>query len=404
MTFLSHVLMTASGSKADSCARHDGGRLFPMLLTTFLCFLAALITVPVQAQMAEAESTQAQAERFGDRVEVQEVLIDALVTDGQGKAVLGLDKDDFIVREEGEPVEIQDVTFYTNRRFLASSDDASTTGMNAEVTPINRYFILFFHHQRHLLPRLGANLLDAGHRAQQWVRSLQPDDYVAVVSYFPKYNLLDFTNDADVLTTAIDQAIQGKDFAIDAPLREAGIPSLAEYLPKGDVDRIYEALAMTAEAAGAVRGRKNLVLFSIGFGEVDSFGFYRPDTRYYPEMIQTLNDNNVAVYPVDLLATDVSPSLRANRFDHVLSRMAWESSGEFYFNFTNYLTPLEQVAEDNTGYYLISFAPHGEQQAGEYQEVEVETLNSNFEVKAREGYVVGDEYAYGDRDGMGAGR
>lgn len=330
---------------------------------------------------------------YTETIEVEEVLLDVVVTDDNDQVVLGLEKDDFIVRENGEPVEVRDVTFYSNRQFLGSSERARELGIAPDATPENRYFVLFFHHQDNLLPRLSANLLDAGRRAEQWVRgSLRPNDYVAVVSYFPKFNVQDFTNDEEAILAAIDSAARGTDFEPKALDRPAGLPALGERLPSGDVDRIYEALAMTAEATGAIRARKNLVLFSIGFGEVDTFGFYRPDTRYYPEMIQTLNDNNVAVYPIDLLGSDLSPLFRRNLLDNVLSRMAMETGGEFHANFVSYLTPLEEIAEDNNGYYLVSYAAPEDAQRGEYREVDVEMKNANLDARTREGYVTGEGY------------
>lgn len=359
----------------------------PFFGAVLALILGAIIALPAQAQ-------------FGEKIEVDEVLLDVVVTNDQGQVVSGLDKNDFIVREDGEPVEVRDVTFYSNQSYIDAHDRKGGVAINQEATPTNRYFILFFHHQRNLLPRLGANLLDAGRRAEQWVRSsMQPNDFVAVVSYFPKYNLLDFTNDTEALTKTIREAVQGKDFSHKDARTPLGEARMSDNVPAGDVDRIYEALAMTAEAAGEVRGRKNLVLFSIGFGETDRFGFYLPDNRYYPPMIRTLNDNNVAVYPVDLLATDVSPYFRFDRLDHVLARLATDTGGEFYYNFTNYLTPLEQVAEDNDGYYLVSFAPSTDLKSGEYQQVDVEMRNANLKVRTREGYVVGDEYPYADAPG-----
>lgn len=59
----------------------------------------------------------------------------------------------------------------------------------------------------------------------------------------------------------------------------------------------------------------------------------------------------------------------------------------------------EEVAEDNDGYDLLSFAPSGELKSGEHQKVDVETRNASFRVKTREGYVAGDEYPYGAAPG-----
>ena len=365
----------------DSHSR--GARLLGVLTAALLLVAGALAPVV-------AETTDEPA--FTDTVDVNEVLVDVVVTDKRGTPVLGLGPDDFIVRENGEPRPIVSAQFYSNREFLGSSEVARELGITPGTVPENRYFILFFHNQRHLLPRLQANMLDAGRRAEQWVKSsLQPNDYVAIASYFPKLNVSDFTNDPDLLAETIRLAVQGKDFVKRGNV-PADVPSLTEAMPPGDADNIYEALALVAEGSKAIRGRKNLVLYSIGFGQLESFGFYRPDPLYYPEMIQTLNDNRVAVYPVDLLATDVSPFF--NRLNDVLNRIAVETGGELYTNFVSYLTPLEQIAEDNNGYYLLSYQPGDDVAEGEYQKVEVETLNSNLRLRTREGYVPGDGYAY----------
>ena len=361
--------------------------------------LAALVWCIAFLGLGVLEARDGQDE-LGEIVDVTEVLVDVVVTDRKGQVVLGLDSDDFVIRENGDPVEVVDVTFYSNRRFLGSS--ALAEDLQIDTVPENRYFSLCCHHQRNLLPRLAANLLDAGRRAKQWVMSsLLPNDYVAVASYFPKLNVLDFTNDPDLLAATIDLAVQGKDFRSATVTASSGIPSLTGAMPSGDVDRIHEALAMVAEGAGAVRGRKNLVLYSIGFGQLSSFGFFLPDQRYYPPTVETLNDNHVSVYPVDLLAIDLSPSLVINRASEVLSALAHDTAGQFFFNFNNYMTPLERIASDNNGYYLLSYRSPQPEAETDYRRVEVETLDTSFDVRHREGYVPGSGYPYGDRVASG---
>lgn len=355
-------------------------------LCTSLILAVALAVVPPLALPLRAETP---SREFSDETVVDEVLLDVLVTDKKGRVVLGLGKDDFVVRENGEPMEINSVAFYSNRRFLGDPGVASAIGVDPDTVPVDRYFVLFFHRQNHLLPRLGANLMNAGHRAKQWVRGdLLPNDYVAVAAYDTHLEIQGFTNDPAAITGAIDEAIRGKDFSPRDLAAPAELPALAESLPEGDADRIYDALRMTAEAVGAVRGRKNLVLYSIGFGELDAFGFYLPDMRYYPDTIAALNDNNVAVYPVDLLAGDLSPVFHGSILDTVLWRLADETGGRFFHNAVNFLTPLEKISEDNNGYYLLSYTTRRAADDG-YQEVDVETRNPKLRARAREGYLPG---------------
>lgn len=361
-------------------ARRITPRIAPWVLTALL---AAALPLAAQSRPQGAVS---------EEIQVNDVLLDALVTDRHDNVVLGLGKDDFVVTEDGRPVELNDVTFYSNRRFLESSQRAEELGIDPQAVPAERYFILFFQDQRQLLPRLVAQQLDAGRRARQWVETeLLPNDYVAVVSYRYALKLYqDFTNDRDALARAIDEASQGRDPERYRPADE-GAPSLFRNLSREkakDVDRIYEALEVVGDAAGAVHGRKNLILFSIGFGEVDSFGFYRPDYRYYPDMVRALNDHNVAVYTIDLIPTSFGGNL-PNLLSNSLSNLAADTGGRYYFNFISFLTPLEQIGQELNGYYLLSYTSRHPQGESGYQKVEVETRNPEFRIRTRQGYEYG---------------
>ena len=345
-------------------------------------------------------AAQEPAQDLGEEIDVTEVLLDVLVTDDRGHVVLGLDEDDFVVEEDGEPVELTDVTFYSNRRFLESAERAEEIGIDPAQVPTERYFILFFHDQRDALPRITAQLLSAGRRAKQWVRSeLLPTDHVAVVSYQYKLNIhQDFTSDDDAIATAIDEAVRGQEAEYWPSRREPTEgPSLLANLPSpeeiGELsERFYGAMEILARAAGDATGaRKNLVLFSLGFGEIHDFGFYTPDSRYYRPMIRTLNDNNVAAYSIDLIAIEPGQQLLDNVYSNALSQLSSDTGGEYYFNFVNFLTPLERMAEETSGYYLLSYtSPHPAGESG-YQDVTVRTTNPDFDVRARDGYQWGDE-------------
>ncbi len=98
-------------------------------------------------------------------------------------------------------------------------------------------------------------------------------------------------------------------------------------------------------------------------------------------MIHALNDANVAIYTVD-----VTPQSVEHPLEDALSQLASDTGGRYYPFFTSYTTPLEQIAQDSTGYYLLSYrSPHPRDASG-YQRVEVEAKNPNFRVRARRGY------------------
>lgn len=372
--------------------------------------LAALVGLLVAAAPGLAQQRQDDpTARFDDLVEVSEVLLDVLVTDEEGDVVVGLGPDDFVVVEDGEERRVTGASFYSNRFLVERERAAGELAQPAEGEILaDRYFVLFFHDQRRLGdPRnvLWRQQMDAARKAERWIESeMLGGDWVAVASYDVKLQVhSDFTQDRGHLVEAIDRVVQGEDpdneWRSRRPETPDNVPSLLAGLPEGnalrdETTRIYDGIRLLAEATQPILGRTNLMLFSIGFGDVrnaaGSGGFVegslvsRPDERFYPEMIEALNANNVAVYPIDL-----TPST----FDHAqrdfLQVLATDTGGTYYFNFTNFLTPMREIADEANGYYLLSFeAEHAAGETG-YREVEVRTRNPDFEVQARRGYRYG---------------
>lgn len=340
----------------------------------------------------------AQTPTLEEEIQVDEVLLDVLVTDSHGNVIVGLDKNDFRVTEDGEPVELTGATFYSNRRFLDAAGGALPTGVDVSTVPVDRYFILFFQDLQRTLPRLMAQQLEAGDRARRWVGGLSPNDWVAVVSYDRDLQVhTDFTTDREVLDRAIEAAASGRDANGNWPSRRTPSdgPSLLAQLPQGKelarrTRRIQSALQVLGDAAHAIPGRKNLVFFGLGFGEINDFGFYTPDPRYYPPMVRALNDGNVAVYGIDLVPTSFSGRLQQSPYGSSLSSLAADTGGQYYFTFVNFLAPLEEIDSDNNGYYLLSYRARHPRDASGYQKVEVETVNPDFAVRARQGYRIGE--------------
>ena len=79
---------------------------------------------------------------FQERIDVNVVLLDVIVTDSRGNQILGLTKDDFIVKEGGVPQPIDSVDYFTNRRLLDSREESAP--FKVENVRSERYFIFFF--------------------------------------------------------------------------------------------------------------------------------------------------------------------------------------------------------------------------------------------------------------------
>lgn len=351
----------------------------------------AVLLLASRASLAQAPP----APDFEEELTVEEVLLDVLVTDRQGNVIVGLGKDDFVVEEEGEPVALTSVTFYSNRE-LVGSDPLPATALREELA--DRYFVVFLHDQRDQLPALTSQQMQAARAMRQWARRhVGPRDWVAVVGYDVNLRLYsDFSNDPEAVAAAIEAALRRKDRGGNWPSRRpAGDgPSLLRGLPTGGPSAgrsVHHGLRQVAEALGPLQGRKNLLLFSIGFGEVDEFGTWSPDPRYYRPMMEALNDNNVAVYAVDLVPTAAGGAAQERTLNDSLSRLADDTGGRYYLNFNSFDAPLAAVAAENTGYYLLSYQSAHPARASGFREVRVRTRHPGFQVRARKGYSYGED-------------
>ncbi|MGB7492203.1 MAG: hypothetical protein WBN62_17875, partial [Thermoanaerobaculia bacterium] len=161
-----------------------------------LPYLTMALAIALMLPQSSSAQDEPQSE-FSGQIDVTEVLLDVLVTDPSGNVIVGLQPDDFIVRDGGKEVEVTSATFYSNRRFVESAQVAERLGVQPDEVPSDRFFILFFHDQRFEDPSITSNVLDALRWAKIWVEEeTLAYDYVAVLSYDVKLKIhQDFTLD-----------------------------------------------------------------------------------------------------------------------------------------------------------------------------------------------------------------
>src|SRR6266850_3146766 len=131
--------------------------------------------------------------KFGENLEVNLVLVDAVVTDSGGHQILGLDKDDFIIKEDGQPQAIDSVDYFTNRRLLNAPE--SSAGFKVERVREERYFVFFF--DKPTEGQLFVRLTLARAAAHDFIsKEMLPNDRVAIVGQDVRLKVYsDFTGD-----------------------------------------------------------------------------------------------------------------------------------------------------------------------------------------------------------------
>ena len=108
----------------------------------------ALWMIGAGTEASRGQDLEAPRGEVSEELEVSEVLLDVLVTDKTGQVILGLGRDDFVVTEEGEPVEITGLTFYSSYELLGSKEPLEAQGLRVDEIAEDRYFILLVQQQR----------------------------------------------------------------------------------------------------------------------------------------------------------------------------------------------------------------------------------------------------------------
>ncbi len=325
---------------------------------------------------------------FQERVDVNVVLLDVIVTDAKGNQILGLSKDDFIVREDGVEQPVETIDYFTNRQLLDARE--SNAPFKVENVREERYFIFFFDKPTDNQAALFDQLTVAREAARKFVREeMRPGDRVAVAAHDVRLKIFsDFTTDKAQLEKAISESARfGR--GLDRPTTDDGILhnlSRDEMIKR--TGRVYEAIHVLADAVRPIRGRKNLVIFSPGMVEQDetvNAGMIVNRSRFLDPMLEALNAANVTVYPLQLQRDPDTTPL----FHQRLEEMAQVTGGQYFRFNTSFVTPLDKIENVNNGYYLLTYkSSKGRGERG-FQKVSVSVKNPEFRVVARSGYQYG---------------
>lgn len=201
-----------------------------LLLVTALLLTAS---TPVAAQ-SETSSDQPPMEIFVDTVDVEVVNIEVVVTDKEGRPVHGLTRDDFVILEDGEPMEL--TNFYAvegGQRALAPEERAEAEA-DPDLTKLpedQQLHLAIVVDNANIRPANRARAL--GQIQDHVARVVRPGDRVMVgaLQPFPRVEQ-PFTEDLDAVDAALERIRKSTvgQTALDAQYRQAE-RALASYNP-----------------------------------------------------------------------------------------------------------------------------------------------------------------------------
>ena len=260
-----------------------------------------------------------------------EVPIYATVIDGSGRLVPELNRDDFVVTDDGKPVELTQFSNAT-QPFTAVVMLDTSASMTANLELLNR-------------------------AAEQFLLRLLPVDRAQVGAFNDKIQLSGrFTNDRDELIAALDD------------------------LYFGNPTRLNDAIATSLDAFEKVDDRRVILVFTDGEDTASKIGFRT--------VLERARDEEVMVYAIGL-ESEYFNGMRVvrSRPARDLRRIADETGGGYFeLQKTDELAPtFTRVATELRSQYLIGFAPIALD--NRVHKLEVKVNKPGMTVRARKSYL-----------------
>jgi VWFA-related protein len=269
------------------------------------------------------------------KADVDTVTVDVAVLDKNGRFIPGIQKSSFRVLEDNVPQQV--------------------SGYNVGEAPMTVSMVIEFSNKFQQL--YGYTWFQTLELAWGFASTLKPEDYVAVVAYDIKPEILsDFTTDR----TQTQQA-----------LHRLTIPAWSEA-------NLFDAVTDTAERMSAIEGRKAILLISSG---VDTFSKITFDKAR-----KILQEAGVPVYAVGLMQLlrimneGRMGSIQEMNFlqaDNQMRTFAAETGGQAFFprfqgEFGNIF---QQIHEALRNQYVLSYMPSNKAHDGTYRKIKVQLVD-----------------------------
>ncbi|MBN2318412.1 MAG: tetratricopeptide repeat protein [Acidobacteria bacterium] len=367
---------------------------------------------------AQAQETETTGDADGPkifRVDVNIVQVDAVVTDKEGRPVIDLTAEDFIVLQDGKPQEITNFSLVRLQPLViprSAMQKSPQESRGALLPPPQTPVPLTPEEVRRVVALvvddLGlsfSNMVRSREAIRKWIdEEMQPGDLVAVITTgLGMGGLQQFTGDRRILHEAIDR------LHFNILSRVGGSGAFSEERMRMITLGTLEAMRFALKGMGKLPGRKGLMLFSenliMNFDDYDEgdagavFSMNLSDSvkDKMDLMIQDANRSGVVIHVIDprgitwAADPDIPVSLLTKSREG-LTVMSQQTGGLFnpYHNFVE--VALQEAANDGEIYYLIGYRPDAktaeemQENTNKYHEINVRVKRRGLQVRSRSGF------------------
>lgn len=377
------------------------------------------------------------------------VQVPVVVTDKSGNHVQGLSRTDFEILEAGKEQKISSFEeIQTTRAPLAATKARTGEYSNAAAAgdapraltlialdTINTPFLDQTYGRKQLLKYLAENvqagqsigLIAITSRGVKVIHDISSDPAELMASLKKVNGELPLLQGVDIDTRAA--AAIGSDLdsasALSLPVVGSTAVNLEDFVTQGDAaiarmqqDRAIEATIRAflevAWSLSGIPGKKSLIWVTGGFPFFMDTPSAVPGgylSILYERALQTLNDAEISVYPIDVRGlVNYSPSADAsqhgarlnNAFTQRLNSRSWlhtssldtlkdfadMTGGRAFYNTNDLTTSFTRAADDASDYYLLSYYLDTKNTKAGWRPLKVKVHRPGIEVRARSGFFV----------------
>ncbi len=413
---------------------------YPILLFFVLAFFfAAKLDILPSQQTSEKHSLQHQTA-------VTLKLVQVYVTDKKGNPVVDLDKEDFLIQDNGQKKQITE--FERHILDLSSLDAVEESGPPPSTEWMKRKFFLLFDFAFNNAKGIKKAKKAASHFLDT---QIQPTDEVGVLSYtsIKSLTLHEYlTSDHNEVREVVeafgvkDKAGRAENFEEDYWFRVTGenpldaskagkitfkegaqtedrpvtgsTPEWDKFHAQEDgtvhVLHFVQRIKDFAEALKYIPGYKHIIFFSSGIPYSLVYGIQHPTETWdmtrgvdtmlkqrwdfgntliherYNDMLKALTSSNSTVYAIDTedLSSTVGVDSRL-KGGHTLQTISSSTGGKYFGDVNSYEEHMEQIQNMTGCFYVLGYYIN-EKWDGDYHEIKVKTNRPGLKVHAQKGY------------------